>query len=142
MSFCVGVILGDAITGHHDKRSDSLPRKQTISEIAFGLGRLAAIKQRENVVHGDYRQRHLLFDPLLQQYGDLRLHVIDVESTRKAHPEEVRPEDVSMYDWLQRATSGRYGVTAASSYAEGLHSLDAGEPIWGDVERSVREKHE
>lgn len=136
MTFCRGFILQQAFSGGHELREHRLPKQAVRAQIAFGLGRLAAIKQRESLLHGDYRTRHVLFDPLTSAdtQGQPRMSVIDVESSALASPEEVDAENAKLKTWLDQVSPKRTADYMVSAYQEGLHSLEPGEdPVWSDA---------
>ncbi len=136
MTFCRGFILPQAFSGDHELRDHRLPKQAVRAQIAFGLGRLAAIKKRESLLHGDFRTRHVLFDPLTSAdfQGQPRMSVIDVESTALATPDEVAAEDAKLKTWLDQVSPKRTADYIIGAYQEGLHSLEPGEdPVWNDA---------
>lgn len=141
MSFCPGFPLGQAITGTHELQEQRMARQEVLSRIGFGLGRMAAIKLREGIRHGDYQPRHVLFNPLQDNLGASRMHVIDVESTKRDRPEMVEIENTRLMDWVKSALGqGRRGKQMADAYQDGMMSLESGESIWQDAMYVARDE--
>ena len=133
MSYCQGFPLGQAVTRNHELRDRCQTPTETITAISFGMGRLACIKEREGLLHGDYHNRHLLYNPLLARDVDPRFTVIDVESTHTGTIEEVGTENAKLQSWFVRAVPNYLAAEAMQAYSDGRASLPHGEPVWPDA---------
>src|SRR3989344_162421 len=76
MLFAPGVTAGQALSGGYVSGMSSEQKRDTRLSFAEHMGRLLRIKEREQLVHGDFQKRHVLFYP---ERDDMRLSVIDVE---------------------------------------------------------------
>ncbi len=139
MTFCPGVTIGRATIGDHSFRHESLPRNEVREDITFRVGALAGLKSVEGLVHGDYRQRHLLYDPLVVQSDSNRprLSVIDVESSKLAASDEVAEEDAKLHRWLMLAVPTRQKDSTREAYLDGFSTGRSHAP--GTIADIVRE---
>lgn len=133
MSFCPGIPIASVITGNYGFSEASLPTTDVLAGVSYGLGRLAAIKTREGLVHGDYHWRHVLFNPMTVPTPEGRMSVIDVESSRIEPGERLTTEHGRMHQWLMTAVGKRKQLYVEQAFSDGLSSLGPGEPVWGDA---------
>lgn len=133
MSFCPGIPIVSVITGNYGFPEASMPTADVVAGVSYGLGRLAAIKTREQLLHGDYHWRHVLFNPMTIPTPEGRMSVIDVESSRTESGERLATEHDRMHQWLMTAVGRRKQQYVENSFNDGLGSLEPGEPVWGDA---------
>ncbi len=76
MNFAPGVTISQAISCGYPSDMTKMEMRDVRLSCAEHMGRLLRIKEREQLVHGDFRPRHLLFNPARDHMG---LTVIDVE---------------------------------------------------------------
>lgn len=146
MTFCTGVTIGRAVVRDYDFREKSLGLNEVRHDIALRVGALAGLKSAEGLIHGDYQQRHLLYDPVLTQTvpPHARLSVIDVESSRlTAIPKKVADENESLHQWLMTTAPKRQAGSIEEAYQDGFSTGRAHAPrTAADIVREVRKEFE
>lgn len=88
---------------------------------ALHLGGLNRIKERENLYHEDYDNRHVFFSPV----ENIAMGVIDVENSRVETPEQVRLESTQIFDSFFRHVSSEKDRAALTSwYEQGANNVE------------------
>jgi hypothetical protein len=164
MTFCPGLILGKLSSKPYDTYASHIGGKRVPAylSIAYYLGRLAGIKESEELLHDDYVLRHLIYDPApkavntvtLQKSGKFldwiptsttefnypRLWMIDVEGSHQEPKQVVQGENERLFSDYRKVVKGRSNIRALDSYyRDGYNSVDR-KPCLEEIKKWQLEK--
>ncbi|HTY14014.1 MAG TPA: hypothetical protein VMD02_07520 [Candidatus Omnitrophota bacterium] len=149
MTFCPGMIV-QRVNQHSRDIAIAHSGDETVPvflSIAYYLGRLAAIKEIEELIHGDYALRHLIYDPkpttvasiTLKNAGgrfewvpqpstpfsNPKLWMIDVENSAQAPRSQVAIENDRLFSDFRKIVQGKQNLRYLDRYyRDGYDSAD------------------
>ncbi len=164
MTFCPGLILGKLSVQPYDLNA-AHPGGKRVSmylSIAYYLGRLARIKEAEELLHDDYALRHLIYHPTpqvvntvtLQKSGRFidwiptrttefpypKLWVIDVENSHQEPKQIVQEENERLFFNYRNVVRGRSNIRELDGYyRDGYNSVDR-EPCLEEIKKKQLEE--
>jgi len=158
MTFCPGLIVSQLsrTMPTHDVAHVDQTMISIYLSIAYHLGRLAHIKDSEELLHGDYALRHLIFDrePKVSSRlvpatdGKTRtwvpipssavlspiLWVIDLENSTQAAKKDVQEENDKLLSDFRKIVKKRRNIRELDQfYRDGYNSLNGINPLLGAV---------
>lgn len=141
MTFCSGINLDRLRLTDHSYQVGLPTGEEKVPlylSVAFHLGALARIKENEELLHGDYLPRHLIFDfngELPEVFRRVReafvqekpphkprLSVIDVENSTQAVAARVKEENVKLQEIIRKQTRGAFSLRHYDRYYEDGHN--------------------
>jgi hypothetical protein len=113
-------------------------RVRTLYAASLFAGALSKVKEEENLLHGDYKLRHLIFSPKAPT-----LYVIDLERSRREGKCVVEKETKKLLEYLKRKDPNLQDDTERY-FERGYDLINHGLNILGDVvyetEKGVEQK--